>query len=167
MPDPPLISRPEGGLIRFSYPANTITYRYNRSTNTYRRSVTGEGRQIDAADGKRIQPKNVIIMFVRFGQIGDRKHRLEADLIGRGKALINVNGRTIVGTWRKSSITKPTRFYDRAGNQVTLTRGQTFVQVVPRGTKVRIVPGKDVPPPDPSAAPSGSAGGSASPTPAP
>ena len=89
--------------------------------------------------------------------------------IGRGRALINVNGRTIVGTWRKSSITKPTRFYDRAGNQVTLTRGQTFVQVVPRGTKVRIVRGKDVPPPDPSASPSASAGPSAgsSATPAP
>ena len=43
------------------------------------------------------------------------------------------------------------------------------VQVVPRGTKVRIVRGKDVPPPDPSASPSASAGPSAgsSATPAP
>ena len=42
-PDIPLEQRPQGGSITVSYPANTITYRYNRKANTYRRSVSVEG----------------------------------------------------------------------------------------------------------------------------
>ena len=42
-PDIPLEQRPQGGSITVSYPANTITYRYNRKSNTYRRSVSVEG----------------------------------------------------------------------------------------------------------------------------
>ena len=44
-------------------------------------------------------------------------------------------------------MTKPTRFYDAAGKPVTLTIGQTFVQVMPTGTKVTIKDGKVPAPP--------------------
>jgi hypothetical protein len=123
-----------------------VTYRYARSTNTYRRSVSVEGKQYDAATGERIEPKNVIVMVVRFSDTGDRKHRLEADLTGSGRAWISTNGRTIEGTWKKKSTTKPTRFYDRAGNRITLTVGQTFIQVVPSANSVAITDGSDQPP---------------------
>ena len=59
-----------------------------------------------------------------FGPLNDGhpgKHRLEAKVIGSGKAWIATNGRTIVGTWKKTSVTGPTRFYDKNGKQVTLT----------------------------------------------
>lgn len=159
-PDAPLEDRPYGGSITIRYPANLITYRYARSDNTYKRSVTGEGKQFDAANDVRIAPKNVVIMYVNFTPIGDRKHRLEADLIGSGKATVFTNGRRIDGTWKKSSMTKPTIFYDRSGQPVTLTAGQTFVQVIPRTYKVSIKPGSDTPPasPSPSASASASAG---------
>jgi len=64
-----------------------------------------EGAQIDAADGERIAPKNVIVMVVQFAQTGDHKHRLEADLIGSGKAWISTNGRTVEGRWKKTAST--------------------------------------------------------------
>jgi predicted small lipoprotein YifL len=152
-PDAPLEARPYGGSIKVSYPANTITYRYAREPNTYRRSVSGEGRQYDAADGERIQPKNVVVMFVSFAQTGDSKNRLEADLIGSGRAIIFTNGRRTTGTWKKTGTTKPTRFYDKDGEPVTLTAGQTFIQVVPRGSKITVVAGSDEPPPSPSPTP--------------
>jgi Protein of unknown function (DUF3048) C-terminal domain len=84
-----------------------------------------------------------------FGQLNDgsRKHRLEAQYIGRGTAWIATNGRTIKGTWRKRSITDPTRFYDKDGHRVTLTVGQTFIQVMPRGSRIVIKDGKTPPPP--------------------
>ena len=85
-------------------------------------------------------------MVVRFANTGDSKHRLDADLIGSGRAWISTNGRTIEGTWKKSGTTKPTRFYDRAGNPVTLTAGQTFIQVVPSARDVRIKAGNEEPP---------------------
>ncbi len=160
-PDAPLEARPYGGSIKASYPANTITYRYARSTNTYRRSVSGEGKQYDAADGERIEPKNVVVMYVAFAQTGDRKHRLEADLIGTGKAIVFTNGRRINGTWKKTGTTKPTRFFDKAGEPIPLTAGQTFIQVLPRGSKITVVAGTDEPPPTPT--PDPSAGTAASP----
>jgi hypothetical protein len=148
LPDAPKVSRPYGGTIRVVYRANTVTYRYARSTNTYRRSVSVEGKQYDAATGERIEPKNVIVMVVRFSDTGDRKHRLEADLTGSGRAWISTNGRTIEGIWKKKSTTKPTRFYDRAGNRITLTVGQTFIQVVPGAGSVAITDGANEPPPE-------------------
>jgi hypothetical protein len=87
-------------------------------------------------------------MVVRFAATGDSKHRLEADLIGSGKAWISTNGRTIEGRWKKTATTKPTRFYDRAGNAITLTEGQTFIQVVPSSGDVRIEAGTEEPPAD-------------------
>jgi hypothetical protein len=102
-------------------------------------------------------------MFMRFGPLngGDKKGRLEADYIGSGKALISTNGKTIRGTWAKKSMKGPTRFFDKAGNPVTLTIGQTFVQVVRTGTAVTFVNGKA---PAPSPSPSGSPGVSPSPS---
>jgi hypothetical protein len=147
LPDAPDVARPYGGRIRVAYRANTVIYRYHHDSNTYRRSVSVEGAQVDAANGERVAPKNVIVMVVRFAQTGDSKHRLEADLIGSGKAWISTNGRTIEGTWKKGSMTKPTRFYDRAGNRINLTIGQTFVQVVPSRNDVRIEAGSEEEPP--------------------
>jgi hypothetical protein len=148
-PDLPVIYRPRGGRIEVSYPYNQISYNYDWLSNSYMRAVTGEKKQRDAADGARVHPKNVVIMLMRFGPLNDggNKHRLEADVVGSGTAWIATNGTTIKGTWRKKSLTEPTRFFDANGDQVTLTAGQTFVQVMQTGSKVTITPGG--PPPKP------------------
>ena len=159
-PDAPLEERPYGGTITVRYPYNLITYKYDRTTNTYLRSVTGEKKQTDAADGTRIAPKNVVVMRMPFGPLNDGHPgapRLEASVVGSGTAWISTNGRTIKGTWKKTAVTKPTRFYDSKGNEVTLTIGQTFVQVVTTSTigyPVSFKAGSETPPATP--VPSGS-----------
>ncbi len=161
-PDAPLDARPYGGTITVRYPANQIKYKYDRKTNTYLRSVTKEAKQTDASTGTRIAPKNVVVMMMSFGPLNDghpKKHRLEAKVIGSGRAWISTNGRTIKGTWKKAGLTKPTLFYDSKGREVTLTIGQTFVQVMPLGSPVSIKAGSDAPPatavPSASATPAG------------
>ena len=161
--DAPLDARPYGGLIKVSYPANTITYRYDRDTNTYPRGVTGAPAETDAATGQRVAPSNVVVMLMSFAPLNDghpNKHRLEAKVVGTGKAWISTNGRTIVGSWKKASLTAPTQFFDATGQPVTMTAGQTFIQVMPLGSVVTIQDGPDTPP-----APSASPGASASPSP--
>jgi hypothetical protein len=108
------------------------------------RSVSGEKTQTDRGTDRVVAPKNVVIMIMSFGRLNDgsNKNRLEAQFIGRGTAWIATNGKTIKGTWRKASLTEPTRFYDADGKQVTLTIGQTFVQVMPKGSKVTVKDGK-------------------------
>ena len=142
-PAAPLADRPTGGTITVTYPANQIGYRYDRASNTYLRSVEGEP-QVDAGDGRQVAPANVVVMTVVFGPLNNghpNKKRLEAQNIGSGPAWIATNGVTVRGTWRKDSIDAPTRFYDAAGQEVVLTAGQTFIQVVPPGTPVQIVAG--------------------------
>jgi hypothetical protein len=144
-PDAPLEQRPVGGRLEVGYLANTIVYRYDRATNTYRRFVAGGVRQVDPSTKKQVAPKNVVIMRMVFGALNDghpEKKRLEAKIVGTGTAWIATNGRTIKGTWRKPSITAPTRFYDAAGHPVHLTIGQTFVQVMKTTDVVRIKDGK-------------------------
>jgi hypothetical protein len=162
-PDALLAQRPSGGIIRVAYPKNEIEYRYDRATNTYLRGVSGQPKQVDAATGKRVAPRNVVIMMVSFGPLNDgsNKNRLEAKTIGSGKAWIATNGRTIVGTWKKTSLAGPTRFYDRQGKPVILTIGQTFIQVMPLGSPVSI---KDGPVPAALATPRASPSPSPSPS---
>jgi hypothetical protein len=155
-PDAVLADRPKGGTIVVPYLYNRIVYRYDRASNRYLRSVTDEAKQVDRGTGKRVAPKNVVILLMHFGPLNDGspKHRLEADFIGIGSAWIATNGKTVKGTWKKTSLTSPTRLFGPNGQPVTLTAGQTFVQVVPTGTKVSIKDGK-VPPPLPAPRPAG------------
>jgi hypothetical protein len=143
--------RPIGGSITVNYGdgTNIVHYAYDRRTNTYLRSVTGEKRQIDAATKKRVAPKNVIVMQMHFGPLNDnnpKKHRLEATVIGSGPAWISTNGITIRGTWKKTSLTSATRFFDLHGKPVVLTIGQTFVQVMKTTDAISFVAGKPAPP---------------------
>jgi hypothetical protein len=162
-PDASIETRPVGGKISFAYATSAIRYDYDRATNTYLRTVSVEGKQKDAATKKRVAPKNVVVMLMSFGPLNDgnpKKHRLEAKVIGSGVAWIATNGKTIKGTWRKKSLTTPTRFYNSAGVEVTLTAGQTFVNVMPSGTSVKITKGA----PPPTASPSPGASPSPSPS---
>jgi len=143
-PELPLEQRPQGGKLVVPYRANKITYTYDRKSNTYKRSVSVEGKQFDAGvkPKVRIAPKNVVVMIVKFVPLGDKKHRLDGQVTGTGTAWIATNGKTIKGTWQKKSFSAPVHFFNKDGTEVTLTIGQTFVQVVPRGTTITVVNGK-------------------------
>ncbi len=113
-PDASIDQRPVGGSIVVPYLANKISYAYNRATNTYLRTVSVEGKQVDAGTKQRIAPKNVAVMFMSFAPLNDgsQKHRLEAKFTGSGKAMLFTNGTLTKGTWKKASMTAPTYFYD-------------------------------------------------------
>jgi hypothetical protein len=143
--------RPDGGSIRITYPYETIVYRYDRETNTYIRytchyaceSSELKKPQVDRADDQVVAPKNVVILRMVFGPLldGSHKSRLEAHNIGRGEAWISTGGITVKGEWRKKSATAPTRLFGPDGKQITLTAGQTFVQVIPTNYAYRIKDG--------------------------
>ena len=167
-PDPSPDQLPVGGSIVVPYPQNLITYAYQQSTNSYPRAVSVEGKQYDVGPSPkvRISPKNVVVIYMHFGPLNDGSHKnwLEAQFTGSGQALVFTNGGLVKATWKKASMTAPTYLYGPDGNPVTLTVGQTFVQVVPIGTAVTYTLGK-MPAPAASPAPSPSDGASPSPSP--
>jgi Protein of unknown function (DUF3048) N-terminal domain/Protein of unknown function (DUF3048) C-terminal domain len=149
-PDAPRDQRPTGGRIEVDYPTEIITFKYDAETNTYVRYLNlSKKPQRDRVGGQVVAPKNVVILRMSFGPLNDghpQKHRLEANDVGKGVAYISTNGRTIKGQWRKASPTAPTLLFDRDGNPVTLTAGQTFVQVITLGYTFSIKDGVAPPP---------------------
>ena len=143
-PDAALELRSSGARVDVAYSYGAFSYRYDRPSNAWRRFVNGK-LQKDRATGVIVAPKNVVVMEVVFGSLGaHQKGRLEAANVGSGRAWIATNGIVTRGTWKKLSVASPTRFFDGAGKAVTLTVGQTFVQVMPKGSPVKVVNGTPV-----------------------
>jgi DUF3048 family protein len=139
---------PDGGTIGVVYTSAKVSYRYDRASNTWLRSVDGR-EQHDATEaanrghgaigtGPRIGPTTVVVMVVpirRSASIeGSALGRLEADSIGKNTAWVFADGRVTKGTWRKSTPTDRTRFFDAGGHEIAFPRGQIFVQVVPKAS---------------------------------
>ena len=150
-PDAAPEDRPVGARLTVVYPYEAITFRYDAATNTYRRYLNGSKKpQIDAGTGHVVAPKNVVILRMAFGPLNDghpNKARLEASDVGHGTAWISTNGITVRGTWRKASQTAPTLLFGPDGKAVTLTAGQTFVEVVQLSYGVTIKAGQLPTPP--------------------
>jgi hypothetical protein len=138
-------TRPVGTALTVTYPYETITYRYDAPSNTYRRYIDGALEpQVDAADGRVVAPANVVILRMRFGPLNDghpEKYRLEAGNVGSGEAIISTNGRIVEGSWSKDSVSGPTLLFGPDGAPVTLTAGQTFVQVIALSYPYQVTPG--------------------------
>jgi hypothetical protein len=131
--------RSTGARLVVPYRYNTIRYAYDEGSNRWVRSVSGASPQIDLADGEAVAPTNVVVLWMPFRPLNDGQPeagRLEADVVGEGRALVATNGRIHQATWRKAAFDAPTELLDRAGRPIALTQGQTFVQVVPTGTDV-------------------------------
>ncbi|MEO5918225.1 MAG: DUF3048 domain-containing protein [Candidatus Limnocylindrales bacterium] len=137
--------RPAGTSIVVTYPYETITYRYDAATNSYPRFIDKSAtQQVDAADGQPVAASNVVILRVRFGALNDghpSKKRLEAEDVGSGEAIISSNGQVIRGTWEKTAVDAPTLLFGPDGEPITLTAGQTYVQVLALSYGYAIVEG--------------------------
>ena len=136
---------PTGTTIVLRYPYETITYRYDPAARTYRRYINDStSPQIDAADGREVRPVNVVVLRMQFGPLNDGhplKHRLEAQDVGSGEAIISTAGQVIHGTWKKAASDAPTLLYGPDGAPVVLAPGQTFVQVMALSYGYEIQPG--------------------------
>jgi hypothetical protein len=74
-----LEQRPEGGHLRLAFPnPYDVSYDYDRASNTYLRTWN-QSIDTDKNNGKRIAPKNVVVMFAQSEQI-----KLATDYTARG-----------------------------------------------------------------------------------
>jgi hypothetical protein len=150
----PLAQRLLGGTIMVPYHGNTITYQYDAATNTYPRGVSGQAQEMDLGNGQRIAPSNVIVMWQPVGMLAGhanmKKHRLDIDTIGTGKAMVFTNGVAVQARWTKKTESSPTIITYAGGSHngqpVPLVRGQIFVQVVPTDMNVTWTLGRTQPP---------------------
>ena len=58
--------------------------------------------------------------------------------VGSGKATVFMEGQAIAATWKKTSNTALTRYYDSSGSEIPFVRGEIFMQSTPTGTAITV-----------------------------
>ncbi len=123
--------------IDFSLTPYGVKYVYDPVAKAYER-FNGGKKHHD------LKPTNVLVQFVDM-EVLDDVGRLRLQTSGTGKSIVFRDGQAIEGTWEKdcsiNSDDQPTsscftKFFDANGDEVTLNRGQTFIEVVPNGRAV-------------------------------
>lgn len=87
---------------------------------------------------RQVAPTNVIIQFISYPR------GAEGELIGSGDAWFFSNGQLVRGRWERAFQGAHTTFLDASGAPILLTPGRTWVELLPVGRTVDVVPG--VPP---------------------
>ncbi len=111
------------------------SYRYEQATNRYLRFNANEA-DLDATTGEQLSATNVVVIMIpEIADIGE-KGRLTLDIHGEGVAYVFRDGQKVKGTWKKADRTSRTRFYDAAGSEIELNRGNTWIAAVPGDREV-------------------------------
>jgi len=114
----------------------SISYKYDSDSNTYLRYINSRPHK-DSKNSKQLSVSNIIIQYVPIKKIpGDKKGRLEVNVIGEGIAKIFYGGHYFITKWIKKSKDQPTLYYDNKGELLNLNRGKIWIQIVSEETKI-------------------------------
>ena len=138
---------PDGGEpishININYQDRVIVdWEYDEASGRYLRWADGEVH-IDKNTGEQLSAANVVVVFavhqldfnicehVPRGSSECAAYSMEAQIWGRGSAMIFRDGQMYEGTWRREQPNHMFTFYDADDNPIPLQIGNTFFQVVP------------------------------------
>lgn len=137
--DPDEDKRSDQQTISFSFWAGynlyDVTWIYDRTSNFYKR-VNGGKPHTDLETSEQLSAKNIVIQFAKEQRSVDENLHNLYETLGEGKALIFQDGQAITGTWKKTTRTGRTRFFDQNGKEVVFTAGPIWIEVVPLGNDV-------------------------------
>ena len=126
--------RPTAQSISITYPTITVGYQYSPSTDSYLRLLGGVP-QVDPANKQKVFASSIVVLYQPFtsdlsGEGGKHAYRPDVHNLGSGKAIVFQEGKQIAATWKKKANTSLTRLYDASGNEISLVRGEIFIQVI-------------------------------------
>lgn len=136
--DPSALSGPSAKKITLKYPGGyTVEYVWDAGIvdGGYRRFVGGRPHK-DAETGQQLVARNILVQFVDGTRVLDKEGRLDMKLTGQGSGRVFQLGVTYEANWSKGSRTDFTHWTEKNGQTVKLARGQTWVEVMPRGAEV-------------------------------
>lgn len=132
------IGRP---ISRFVVPFPSIysvTWTWNSQTASWDRTLFGQADV--TGTGVRESPKNVVVMYVNYVN-GIGTEQSYANLQGSGPVAVFSGAKESVGVWRRGSLKSDVITYQTAtGQTMTVTPGQTWVEILDAGVKVSITP---------------------------
>ena len=135
-PDATLAERGEKTVVKAAFHTRLsnnglydVVWTYDKATNVYYRKVGGQ-ISVDAETNTQIYAKNIVVQAVSMVSSGDSKGHLIITTIGQGDATYLIDGKITHGTWKKTSRTSRTTYYDSAGKEIEFNRGRIWVEMV-------------------------------------
>ena len=117
--------------------ANTAQWTYDSGRKVYLRRNNGAVHS-DAATGKQVASKNVVVMWAKYTAVSRDKvgsTTYSINLGGSGRVSVFRDGKRYDGTW-SATRTAPPRFKDSKGQTIRLAPGNTWFQVVSVSTNI-------------------------------
>lgn len=114
--------------LSFFYTGSEFAFQYNEETGKYTKTVSGK-EYVDHETNELITTYNVLVQKVS-SRVLDDKGRLEIDMCSGGEAILFTGGVAVKGTWSRQGLDERTIFVDSEGNELKLTPGNTWVEVV-------------------------------------
>jgi len=115
--------------IRFSASAQPY-FEYNSEDKLYYRFQYGDVHK-DSLTGEQLSFKNVIIQFVKEWDIDKNGYQTMDLEDAQGEGLYFTNGKAVPITWKKKEATSWMRYFDEAGEELTINPGKTFIILFP------------------------------------
>ncbi len=114
-------------------PAYAVDWAYDPTLNIYKRNNGGVAH-IDRNNNKQLTTKNIVVLTMIQSHANDgytdNEHLLYKTK-GTGRANIFMDGKQIVGTWRKDSRTARTLLFDNTGVPIKFDRGTIWFEILP------------------------------------
>jgi hypothetical protein len=131
--------------IGITFPSVQVTWDYNTRVRGWLRGQDGT-EDVDSAH-QQVEAANVVVMFVTYMTSGIASGEgvaptpiPEGVLTGSGQAWFLSAGKLLKGTWSRPSLTSVARYRSLSGAPIRLTRGRTWVELVPAGTTPTVLP---------------------------
>ncbi|MDP3987965.1 MAG: DUF3048 domain-containing protein [Candidatus Levybacteria bacterium] len=110
-----------------------IDWIYDKTANVYKRNNAGKPH-IDRDTNKQLTAKNIVVLEMVQSNANDgydnNLHLLYKNK-GTGKAYIFMDGKEIIGRWKKDLRTSRTLIYDSQSQAVKLNRGNIWFEILP------------------------------------
>ncbi len=118
-----------------AHPAFAVAWTYDEESGGYLRAMAGQPH-VDGLSGVRLSARNVVVQFAKAATVSREGH-VVYEQIGEGQAWIFRDGHAIEATWSKRSHEERTRYRDANGEEIRLSRGATWVALLPTGSPFR------------------------------
>ncbi len=110
---------------------NSPYLEYNATDKLYYRYQFG-GAHLDSNTGKQLAFKNIIIQFVKEWDIDKNDYQTMDLEDASGTGYYMTNGKMVPITWKKKEANRFMRYYDEAGNELTINPGKTYIAMFPK-----------------------------------
>lgn len=112
-----------------------VKWVYDKATNAYKR-FNGGAPHLDLETKQQLTAKTVVVMFAKeTGPLDEHLH-LFYENVGMGDGLLFVDGKNIKITWKKPTRQDRLKLYDESGKELSLNRGQIWIEMLPIGTPI-------------------------------